>query len=56
MPFAQAPCLLTTFRQILTTRCEEGLDLWLEECEQSGISELVGFARSAPRCRAPTLG
>jgi transposase len=48
-PIAEAQRLLTTFRQLLTTRCEEGLDPWLEQCEQSGISELVGFARGLRR-------
>jgi transposase len=48
-PIAEAQRLLTTFRHLLTTRHEEGLDLWLEQCEQSGSSELVGFARGLRR-------
>jgi len=48
-PIAEAQRLLTTFRQILTTRHEEGLNPWLEQCEQCGISELVGFARGLRR-------
>lgn len=44
-PIAEAQRLLTTFRAILTQRCQEQLEPWLEQCEQSGISELVGFAR-----------
>jgi transposase len=48
-PIAEAQRLLTTFRTILTQRCPEQLDPWLEQCEQSGISELVGFARGLRR-------
>jgi transposase len=44
-PIAEAQRLLTTFRAILAQRCPEQLAPWLEECEQCGISELVGFAR-----------
>jgi transposase len=44
-PIAEAQRLLTTFRALLTQRCPEQLAPWLEQCEQSGISELVGFAR-----------
>ncbi|HEV2461156.1 MAG TPA: ISL3 family transposase, partial [Ktedonobacterales bacterium] len=44
-PIAEAQRLLTTFRAILTQRCHEQLEPWLQQCEQSGISELVGFAR-----------
>jgi transposase len=46
---AEAQRLLTTFRTILTQRCSEQLDPWLDQCEQSGISELVGFARGLRR-------
>ncbi len=51
-PIAEAQRLLTTFRGILTQRCSEQheqLEPWLEQCEQSGISELVGFARGLRR-------
>lgn len=48
-PIAEAQRLLTTFRAILTQRCSEQLDPWLQQCEQSGISELVGFARGLRR-------
>jgi transposase len=48
-PIAQAQRLLTTFRTLITTRQEERLDPCLEQCEQSGISELVGFARGLRR-------
>jgi len=43
-PIATAQRLLVDFRTILTQRQVERLDSWLERCEQSGISELVGFA------------
>jgi transposase len=51
-PIAEAQRLLTTFRAILTQRCSEQLEQlepWLQQCEQSGISELVGFARGLRR-------
>jgi transposase len=48
-PIAEAQRLLTTFHAILTQRCSEQLEPWLEQCEQSGISELVGFARGLRR-------
>jgi transposase len=48
-PIAEAQRLLTAFCYLLTARHEEGLDPWLEQCEQSGISELVGFARGLRR-------
>jgi transposase len=55
-PIAEAQRLLTAFHAILTKRCSEQLEPWLEQCEQSGISELVGFARGlrrdAPAVRA----
>lgn len=34
---------------MLTQRRGERLDSWVEQCEQSGISELVGFARGLRR-------
>lgn len=46
---AEAQRLVATFRNIFTTRQVERLDPWLEQCEQSGISELVGFARGVRR-------
>ena len=51
-PIAEAQRMLTAFCDLLTARYEEGeasLDPWLEQCEQSGISELVGFARGLRR-------
>jgi len=40
---ADAQRLLGTFRTIVTERCIEQLDLWLQQGERSGISEVVGF-------------
>jgi transposase len=48
-PVAVAQRLLETFRAILTQRQAERLDAWMDQCEQSGISELVGFARGLRR-------
>ena len=48
-PIAEAQRLLTTLRALLTQRCSERLDSWLEPCEQSGTSALVGFARGLRR-------
>ncbi len=48
-PIAEAQRLLTTFHTILMQRRSEQLDPWLVQCEQSGISELVGFARGLRR-------
>jgi hypothetical protein len=48
-PIADAQRLLATFRALLSTRHEEGLAPLVEQCEQSGISELVGFARGLRR-------
>lgn len=48
-PIAEAQRLLSTFRAILSQRCTEQLEPWLQQCEQSGISELVGFARGLRR-------
>ena len=44
-PIAEAQRLLATFRAILTQRCPEQLAPWLEQCELSSVSELVGFVR-----------
>jgi transposase len=44
-PIAQAQRLLATFRTLLSARHEERLAPFVAQCEQSGISELVGFAR-----------
>jgi transposase len=54
-PIAEAQRLLTTFHAILTQRCSEQhdqLESWLAQGEQSGISELVGFARGLRRDEA----
>jgi transposase len=48
-PIADAQRLLATFRALLSTRHEEGLAPFVEQREQSGISELVGFARGLRR-------
>jgi transposase len=48
-PVAEAQRLLDTFRAILTKRQAECLGSWMDHCEQSGISELVGFARGLRR-------
>jgi Transposase len=48
-PIAAAQQLLTTFRAILAKHDGEGLDPWLQPCEQSGISEPVGIARGLRR-------
>jgi transposase len=48
-PIAQAQRLLTSFRAMLTARQEERLDPWLAQCEQSGISDLIGFAHRLRR-------
>lgn len=48
-PIAEAQRLLTTFRALLAQRCSDQLEPWLQQCEQSGISELVGFARGLRR-------
>jgi transposase len=44
-PIAEAQRLLTAFHALLATRNAEQLAPWLEQCEQSAISEVVGFAR-----------
>jgi transposase len=46
---ADAQRLLRTFRTIVTERCSEQLDPWLEQGERSGISEVVGFAQGLRR-------
>jgi transposase len=48
-PIAEAQRLLIAFRALLSTRQEQHLDPWLEQCEQSGIADLVGFARRLRR-------
>jgi transposase len=48
-PIAEAQRLLANFRSVLSERREEGLAPFVEQCEQSGISELVGFARGLRR-------
>jgi hypothetical protein len=44
-PIAEVERLLATFRSLLSTRQEERLASFVEQCEQSSLSELVGFAR-----------
>jgi transposase len=46
---ADAQRLLGTFRTIVTERCSEHLDPWLEQAERSGISEVVGFVQGLRR-------
>ncbi len=46
---ADAQELLATFRAIVTERHIDQLDPWLEQCERSGISEVVGFAHGLRR-------
>ncbi len=46
---ADAQRLLGAFRTIVTERCIEQLDPWLEQGERSGISEVVGFAQGLRR-------
>lgn len=46
---ADAQRLLGTFRTIVTERCVEQLDPWLEQGERSGISEVVGVAQGLRR-------
>jgi transposase len=46
---AQAQALLERFRALVTERHPDQLDPWLDECAQSGISELVGFAQGLRR-------
>jgi transposase len=46
---ADAQRLLETFRTVVSERQIDQLDPWLEPCERSGISELVGFAQGLRR-------
>lgn len=46
---AQAQDLLLAFRTLVTEPCPGQLDHWLDQCFQSGISELVGFAQGLRR-------
>lgn len=46
---AQAQDLLLAFRTLVTQPCPEQLDSWLDQCFQSSISELVGFAQGLRR-------
>jgi len=48
-PIAAAQRLLATFRTLLSERHEEQLAPFVAQCEQSGIPELVGFARGLRR-------
>ncbi len=41
--------LLLRFRTLVTERDIEHLDRWLDQCEHSGISEVVGFAQGVRR-------
>jgi transposase len=49
---AQAHALLERFRTLVTERQLDQLDPWLDQCIQSGISELVGFAQGLRRDEA----
>jgi transposase len=46
---AQAQDLLRAFRTLVTEPCPGQLEPWLDQCLQSGISELVGFAQGLRR-------
>ena len=46
---AEAQALLLQFRTLLQAQDSAGFDAWLERCEQSGISEVVGFAQGLRR-------
>jgi transposase len=46
---ADAQRLLGTFRTMVTERCIEQLDPWLQQGERSGISEVVGFVQGLRR-------
>jgi transposase len=46
---ADAQRLLGTFRTMVTERCIEQLDPWLQQGERSGISEVVGFVHGLRR-------
>lgn len=46
---AQAQDLLLQFRALLQAQDSAGFDAWLARCEQSGVSEVVGFAQGLRR-------
>jgi transposase len=46
---ADAHKVLERFRAIVSERQVDQLEPWLEQCERSGISELVGFAQGLRR-------
>ncbi len=46
---ADAQRVLGAFRTMVTERCIEHLDPWLEHGERSGISEVVGVAQGLRR-------
>jgi transposase len=46
---AQAQDLLLAFRTLVTEPCPGQVDHWLDQCLQSGIAELVGFAQGLRR-------
>jgi transposase len=46
---AAAQKLLLRFRTLVTERDVEHLDLWLDQCEHSAISAVVGFAQGVRR-------
>ncbi|MFI5274035.1 MAG: ISL3 family transposase [Ktedonobacterales bacterium] len=49
---AQAQALLERFRTLVTERRLDQLTPWLDQCIQSGIAELVGFAQGLRRDEA----
>jgi transposase len=55
-PIAEAQRLLGAFRTMLSERHAEELAPFVEQCEHSGISELVGFARGLRRDSAAVQG
>ena len=46
---ADAQYLVMSFHRLLTARAPDQLPPWLEQCEHSGIAELVGFAQGLRR-------
>lgn len=46
---AEVQALLLQFRTLLQAQDSAGFDAWLQRCEQSGISEVVGFAQGLRR-------
>lgn len=46
---ADAQHLVMAFHRLLTERAPDQLPPWLEQCEHSGIAELVGFAQGLRR-------